>query len=139
MNDNLILQDLIKAKRNNPYTKNKTINELRKETETAGALIPLPDNTKFKRILAGSVYAEWITCGEIDSERIFSVSVCVSGCACVSVCRVCVCCGVCGVCVCVCVCTHINIFFLILHKYLVLLLRRLGICRLASRDHSLRF
>ena len=36
MNDNLILQDLIKAKRNNPYTKNKTINELRKETETAG-------------------------------------------------------------------------------------------------------
>ena len=71
MNDNLILQDLIKAKRNNPYTKNKTINELRKETETAGALNPLPYNAKFKRILAGNVYAEWITCGEVDTDRIF--------------------------------------------------------------------
>ena len=61
MTDNLILKNIINAKRKNPYTENKTINQLREETGTAGALIPLPDNTKFERILAGNVYAEWIT------------------------------------------------------------------------------
>ncbi|MDA1134755.1 MAG: alpha/beta hydrolase [Proteobacteria bacterium] len=71
MTDNLILKNIIAAKRNNPYTENKTIDQLRKETGTAGALIPLPDNTKFKRILAGNVYAEWITCGDVDTDKIF--------------------------------------------------------------------
>ncbi len=71
MTDNLILKNIIAAKRNNPYTENKTIDQLRKETGTAGALIPLPDNTKFKRILAGNVYAEWITCGDVDIDKIF--------------------------------------------------------------------
>ena len=71
MTDNLILKDIIAAKRKNPYTENKTIDQLREETETAGALIPLPDNTKFKRILAGNVYAEWITCGDVDTDKTF--------------------------------------------------------------------
>ena len=71
MTDNLILKNIIAAKRKNPYTENKTIDQLRKETGTAGALIPLPDNTKFKRILAGNVYAEWITCGDVDIDKIF--------------------------------------------------------------------
>jgi epsilon-lactone hydrolase len=71
MTDNLILKNIIAAKRKNPYTENKTIDQLRKETGTAGALIPLPDNTKFKRILAGNVYAEWITCGDVDTDKIF--------------------------------------------------------------------
>ena len=44
MTDNLILKNIIAAKRNNPYTENKTIDQLRKETGTAGALIPLPHN-----------------------------------------------------------------------------------------------
>ena len=70
MTDNLILKKIISAKRNNPYTENKTIDQLRKETETAGALIPLPNNIKFKRVLAGNVYAEWITCGEVDTDKI---------------------------------------------------------------------
>ena len=71
MTDNLILKEIIDAKRKNPYTDNKTINQLREETGTAGALIPLPDNTKFERILAGNVYAEWITCGDVDTEKTF--------------------------------------------------------------------
>jgi acetyl esterase/lipase len=71
MTDNLILKDIIAAKRKNPYTENKTIHQLREETGTAGALIPLPDNTKFKRILAGNVYAEWITCGDVDTDKTF--------------------------------------------------------------------
>ena len=71
MTDNLILKNIIAAKRKNPYKENKTIDQLRKETGTAGALIPLPDNTKFKRILAGNVYAEWITCGDVDIDKIF--------------------------------------------------------------------
>ena len=71
MTDNLILKEIIDAKRKNPYTEKKTIDQLRKETGTAGALIPLPDNTKFKRILAGNVYAEWITCGDVDTDKTF--------------------------------------------------------------------
>ena len=71
MTDNIILKNIIDAKRKNPYTENKTINQLREETTTAGALIPLPDNTKFERILAENVYAEWITCGEVDTDKTF--------------------------------------------------------------------
>ena len=53
------------------FGENKTINQLREETKIAGSLIPLPENTKFERILAENVYAEWITCGEVDHDRIF--------------------------------------------------------------------
>ena len=67
----LILKNIIAAKRKNLYTESKTIDQLREETLTAGALIPLPDNTKFKRILAGNIYAEWITCGDVDIEKTF--------------------------------------------------------------------
>ena len=71
MTNNLVLKKIIDAKRKNPYTENKTINKLREETETASALIPLPKNTKFNRILAGNVYAEWITCGKVNTDKIF--------------------------------------------------------------------
>ena len=71
MTDNSILKKIIDEKLKNPYTENKTINQLREETKTAGALIPLPDNTKFERILAGNVYAEWITCGDVDINKTF--------------------------------------------------------------------
>ena len=71
MTDNLVLKDIIDAKRKNPYTENKTINQLREETRIAGSLIPLPENTKFESILAENVYAEWITCGEVDFDKTF--------------------------------------------------------------------
>ena len=71
MTDNSILKKIIDEKLKNPYTENKTINQLREETGTAGTLIPLPENTKFKRILAGDVYAEWITCGDVDKDKTF--------------------------------------------------------------------
>ncbi len=71
MTDNLILKNIIDAKRKNPYTEDKTIDQLREETRTASALIPLPENTKFKRVLAENIYAEWITCGDIDTDKIF--------------------------------------------------------------------
>ena len=68
---NLILKDIIAAKRKNPYTENKTIEQLCKETATAGTLTPLPDNTKFKRMQAENVCAEWITCGDFDTDKTF--------------------------------------------------------------------
>ena len=71
MTDNSILKKIIDAKLKNPYTENKTINQLREENGTASTLIPLPENTKFKRILAGDVYAEWITCGDVDKDKTF--------------------------------------------------------------------
>ena len=36
MDNKKILKNIIDAKRKNPYTENKTVNQLRKETETAG-------------------------------------------------------------------------------------------------------
>ena len=71
MTDNLTLKNIIDAKLKNPYTENKTINQLRKETEDAGNKIPLPKNTKFKRVSIGNVDAEWITCGEVETDKIF--------------------------------------------------------------------
>ena len=66
-----ILKNIIDAKRKNPYTENKTINQLRKETENTGSLIPLPENINYKSVVAGNVNAEWITSGEINENRIF--------------------------------------------------------------------
>ena len=71
MDNKKILKNIIDAKRKNPYTENKTINQLRKETETAGTLIPLPKNIKYKSVVAGNVNAEWITCGDVNENRIF--------------------------------------------------------------------
>ena len=52
MDSKKVLKNIIEAKRKNPYKENKTIDQLRKETETAGSLIPLPKNTKYKRLEA---------------------------------------------------------------------------------------
>ena len=71
MDNKKILKNIIDAKRKNPYTENKTINQLRKETENAGSLIPLPENIKYKSVVAGNVNAEWITCGEVNENKIF--------------------------------------------------------------------
>ena len=71
MTDNLTLKNIIEAKLKNPYTENKTIDQLRKETDDAGNKIPLPKYTKFKRVSVGNIDAEWITCGEFESDKIF--------------------------------------------------------------------
>ena len=71
MDNKNILKDIIETKRKNPYTENKTIDQLRKETENAGSSIPLPKNIKYKSVVAGNVNAEWITCGEVNENRIF--------------------------------------------------------------------
>ena len=71
MDSKKVLKNIIEAKIKNPYTESKTIDQLRKETETAGSLIPLPKNIKYKRVAAGNVDAEWITCGEVNENKIF--------------------------------------------------------------------
>ena len=71
MDSKKVLKNIIEAKRKNPYTESKTIDQLRKETEAAGSLIPLPRNIKYKRVVAGNVDAEWITCGEVNENKIF--------------------------------------------------------------------
>ena len=43
MTNNLVLKKIIDAKQKNSYTENKTISQLREETETASALVPLPE------------------------------------------------------------------------------------------------
>ena len=71
MDNKNILKNIIETKRKNPYAENKTIDQLRKETENAGSSIPLPKNIKYKSVVAGNVNAEWITCGEVNENRIF--------------------------------------------------------------------
>ena len=71
MTDNLTLKNIIDAKLKNRYTANKTIDQLRKETKDAGNIIPLPKNTKFKRVSVGNIDAEWITCGEFETDKVF--------------------------------------------------------------------
>ena len=71
MTDNLTLKNIIDAKLKNRYTANKTIDQLRKETKDAGNIIPLPKNTKFKTVSVGNIDAEWITCGEFETDKIF--------------------------------------------------------------------
>lgn len=71
MTDNLTLKNIIDAKLKNRYTANKTIDQLRKETKDAGNIIPLPKNTKFKRVSVGNIDAEWITCGDFKTDKIF--------------------------------------------------------------------
>ena len=71
MTDNLTLKNIIDAKLKNRYTANKTIDQLRKETKDAGNIIPLPKNTKFKRVSVGNIDAEWITSGEFETDKIF--------------------------------------------------------------------
>ena len=58
MDNKEVLKNIIDAKRKNPYTENKTIDQLRKETENAGSLIPLPKNIKYKSVVAGNYIAE---------------------------------------------------------------------------------
>ena len=70
MNQKAILRNIIQMKRKNPYSEKKTVDQLRKETENAGALIPLPTNTKYKNIKVGNIEAEWITCGDFDDNKI---------------------------------------------------------------------
>ena len=70
MDNKKILKNIIDSKRKNPYSENKTIDQLRKETETAGSLVPLPENIKYKSVVAGNVNAEWITCGEVNENKI---------------------------------------------------------------------
>jgi len=71
MTDKNILKEIIAAKRKNPYTENKSIKQLREETEEAGSKIPLPENTKVEKIIADGVHAEWISCRKVNTNKIF--------------------------------------------------------------------
>ena len=71
MTDNKVLKEIVAAKRKNPYTEVKSIKQLREETEVSGSKIPLPENTKIEKIMVDGVYVEWITCGNVNAEKIF--------------------------------------------------------------------
>ncbi len=71
MNQKEILRNIIEIKRKNPYSEKKTIDQLRKETENTTALIPLPKSTKYKNVKVENIEAEWITCGDIDKNKVF--------------------------------------------------------------------
>jgi monoterpene epsilon-lactone hydrolase len=71
MSDKNVLKEIIEAKRKNPYTEDKSIKQLREETEESGSKIPLPKNTKVEKVMADGVNAEWISCGKVHTNKIF--------------------------------------------------------------------
>lgn len=55
------LATLIEAKRANPYTPDKSVEQLRQESEDGARNVPLPDGTTVEPVDAGGVPSEWIT------------------------------------------------------------------------------
>lgn len=64
------LQTLIDAKRANPYDGNKTIEELRAESNARGEE-PMPDGATNTIVDANGVYAEWIDAPGVAQDRAF--------------------------------------------------------------------
>ena len=71
MTTSLTLDKILSNKKINPYSKNKSIQELRDEHRTSNKYVPLPKNTKWKRVNANGVPAEWIFCGNENSDSVF--------------------------------------------------------------------
>ena len=69
MTDKNVPKEIIAAKRKNPYTENKSIKQLREETEESVSKIPLPEKTKIEKIIADGVDAEWISCGKVNTNK----------------------------------------------------------------------
>lgn len=65
------LEKILATKRANPYSDEKSIQELRDEHRAGGAAIPLLEGAEWKNINADGVPAEWISCGETTSGRVF--------------------------------------------------------------------
>lgn len=64
------LQKVIAARRANAYTPEKTIEELRAESEARGA-VPLPDGTKHEQLTANGVPGEWVDAPDVAADRVF--------------------------------------------------------------------
>ena len=65
------LEKILAAKRTNPYSDEKSIDELRTEHRAGGAAVPLPEGTTWEPVDAGGVPAEWIACGSPISGKVF--------------------------------------------------------------------
>ena len=65
------LEQLIAAKRANPYTEEKTVEERRAESEARIDDSKLPPNTRYRAVDAGGTTAEWIEVGDVDDESVF--------------------------------------------------------------------
>ena len=64
------LQDLIAAKRANPYSADKTLAELRAEADSRAAT-PLPDGTAHVVADASGVPGEWVDAPGVATDRVF--------------------------------------------------------------------
>jgi acetyl esterase/lipase len=65
------LEQLVAAKRANPYTDDKSIEELRADTNAREDDSKLPPDTRYRAVNAGGTTAEWIEVGDVDDESVF--------------------------------------------------------------------
>ena len=70
MTINSELEKILLAKRKNPYSESKSIQELREEHRN-NALAILPIGTKLNKVNIESVPAEWVKCNKISSKYVF--------------------------------------------------------------------
>ena len=65
------LEKILATKRANPYSDEKSIEELRTEHRAGGAAVPLPEDTTWEAVDADGVPAEWISCGNAATDKVF--------------------------------------------------------------------
>jgi acetyl esterase/lipase len=64
------LQKVIAARRANAYTPEKTIEQLREESEARGA-VPLPDGTRHEALTVNGVPGEWVDAPGVATDQVF--------------------------------------------------------------------
>ncbi len=67
----LELQSIIAARRADPYTPDKTVEQLRLQTEENARSIPLPAGTEYRQVTANGVPAEWISMPGAAQDKVF--------------------------------------------------------------------
>lgn len=65
------LEQILTAKRADPYSDDKTLDELRETHKAGGAAVPLPDGARHEPVDAGGVPSEWIEMPGADRQRVF--------------------------------------------------------------------
>ena len=66
-----VLEQILAAKRANPYASEKTIEQLREEHRSGGAKVPLPNETNYCKVDVGGIHCEWVESINAKSNQVF--------------------------------------------------------------------
>ena len=63
-----VLEMILAKKRANPYSDDKSIQELRNEHRSSGLSLPLPEGANWNNVDANGVPCEWVSCNKTNSD-----------------------------------------------------------------------